>query len=123
MSLYKLADILAQEIPDHVMLDIALHLQANDNRCASGQAPQLSNSFDRPANSGNAAERPGRSGDSSRRLPRPHGGKFHGKLHDGSERLDALRNWCRAAATVSRETAASLMIDLCLAGTLDGQPG
>jgi len=118
MSLYKLADILAQEIPDHVMLDIALHLQANDNRCASGRAPQLSNSFDRPANSGKAAERPGRSDDGSRRLPRPHGGKFH----DRNERLDALRNWCRAVAACSCETASSVMIDLCLTGTLHGQP-
>jgi hypothetical protein len=31
MAHYRLADIVAQEIPDTVLVDIALHWQANDN--------------------------------------------------------------------------------------------
>jgi hypothetical protein len=106
MSMYKLADILAQEIPDHLMLDIALHLQANDNhsrsRSVSGQSEQLNHAF--------GPEHPGRTAGGSSWLP--HGSR----VHDRNERLEALWIWCRAAAT-------SFVIDLCLASALDGQPG
>jgi hypothetical protein len=35
MAHYSLADVLTQEIPDIVLVDIALHWQANDNRPSS----------------------------------------------------------------------------------------
>ena len=35
MALYDLADVIAQEIPDIVLVDIAMHWQANDNRPSS----------------------------------------------------------------------------------------
>jgi hypothetical protein len=118
MSSYTLAGILAQQIPDHLILDIALHLQANDNRCASQQARQVDNFFDRPPHQPDkAAARPGRSSGGPRRLP------HDSKAWDISERLGAVWTWCRSAATCSREVAASLMTDPFLAGTLDRQPG
>jgi len=117
MSSYTLAGILAQQIPDHLLLDIALHLQANDNRCANQQARQLNNFLDRPPHQPGKAfvVLPGRSnGD-----PLSHGSK----AQDISERLGMLWTWCRTAATCSREVAASVMTDSFLAGTLDRQPG
>jgi hypothetical protein len=70
MSSYTLAGILAQQIPDHLILDIALHLQANDNRCASQQARQVDSFFDRPPHQPDKAmARPGRSSGGPRWLP------------------------------------------------------
>ena len=117
MSSYTLAGILAQQIPDHLILDMALHLQANDNRCASQRARQVDNFFDRPPHQRDmAVARPGRSSGGPRWLP--HGGK----AWDISERLGAVWTWCRNAATCSQEVAASMMTDPFLAGTLDRQP-
>ena len=119
MSSYTLAGILAQPIPDHLILDIALHLQANDNRCVNQQTSQLNNFLDRPPH------QPGKafvvmSGRSHGALPwLPHGSK----AQDISERLGMLWTWCRTAATCSREVAASVMTDPFLAGTLARQPG
>ena len=114
MSMYKLADILAQEIPDQLMLDIALHLQANDNRSrsssVSGQSEQLNHAFGRLPELGKAAEHPGRTAGGSGLLP------HDSRVHDRNERLEALWIWCRAAVIF-------FMIDLCLAGALDEQPG
>ncbi len=39
MAHYGLADILAQEIPDIVLMDLAFHWQANDNRPTRRQPP------------------------------------------------------------------------------------
>ena len=108
MSSYTLAGILAQQIPDHLILDIALHLQANDNRCVNQQAQQLNNFLDRP---------PHQPGKAFVVIP---GGS---KAQDISERLGTLWTWCRTAATCSREVAASVMTNPFLAGTLDRQPG
>ena len=41
MVSYTLAGILAQQIPDHLILDIALHFQANDNRYAEQSVPAV----------------------------------------------------------------------------------
>jgi hypothetical protein len=118
MSSYTLAGILAQQIPDHLILDIALHLQANDNRCASQQTRQVDNFFDRPPHQPNmTVARPGRSNGGPGWLP--HGNK----PRDISERLGVVWSWCRTAATCSRDVAASVMTDPFLAGTLDLQPG
>jgi hypothetical protein len=97
MSSYTLAGILAQEIPDHLMLDIALHFQANDNRCANQQTSQLNNFLDRPPHqSDKIVAQPDRSNDGPHRLPRGS------KAWDISERLEALWDWYRAAAPCSR---------------------
>ena len=119
MSSYTLAGILAQPIPDHLMLDIALHLQANDNRCANQQTSQLNNFLDRPPHQPRNAfvVIPGRSHGAPRWLPRGS------KAQDISERLGMLWTWCRTAAACSREVAASVMTDPFLAGILDQQPG
>jgi hypothetical protein len=119
MSSYTLAGILAQPIPDHLLLDIALHFQANDNRCANQQSQQLNNFLDRPHH------QPGKafvvtSGQSN---GEPHEPPYGSKAQDIIEHLGKLWTWCRTAATCSREVAASVMIDPFLAGTLDRQPG
>jgi hypothetical protein len=119
MSTYTLAGILAQPIPDHLILDIALHLQANDNRCAKQQARQLNNFLDRPPHQRGKpfVVFPDRRHGTPRWLP--HGSK----AQDISERLGTVWTWCRTAATYSREVAVSVMTDLILAGTLNQQPG
>ena len=119
MSSYTLAGILAQQIPDHLILDIALHLQANDNRCANQQSRQSNSFLDRPPHQPGKAfvVIPGRSHGGPRWLP--HGSK----TQDISERLGTLWTWCRTTATCSREAAASVMTDLFPAGPLDRQPG
>jgi hypothetical protein len=119
MSSYTLAGILAQPIPDHLLLDIALHFQANDNRCANQQSRQLNNFLDRPPRQPGKAfvVIPGRSNGDPHWLP--HGSK----AQDISERLETLWTWCRTAATCSQEVAASVMTDPFLAGTLVRQPG
>ena len=119
MSSYTLAGILAQQIPDHLLLDIALHLQANDNRCAHQQSRQVNNFLDRPPHQSGKAfvVIPGRSNGDPRWLP--HGSK----AQDLSERLGMLWTWCRTAVTCSQEVAVSVTIDPFPAGTLDWQPG
>jgi hypothetical protein len=119
MSSYTLAGILAQPIPDHLILDIALHLQANDNRCANQQSRQLNNFLDRPPHQSGKAfvVISGGSHGDPRWLPPGS------KAQDLSERLGTLWTWCRTAATCSREVAASVMTDPFLAGTLNRQPG
>jgi hypothetical protein len=97
MSLYTLAGILTQEIPDPLMLDIALHFQANDNHRTSQQSRQSSTFFDRtPHQSDKIVAQPNRSNDGPHRLPRGS------KAWDISERLEALWDWYRAAAPCSR---------------------
>ena len=118
MSSYTLAGILAQQIPDHLLLDIALHLQANDNRCAYQQSRQVNNFLDRPPRQPGKAfvVISGRSNGAPRWLPPGS------KAQEISERLGTLWTWCRTAATCSQEVAASVMTDPFLAGTLDQQP-
>ncbi len=119
MSSYTLAGILAQPIPDHLLLDIALHFQANDNRCANQQSRQLNNFPDRPPHQPGKAfvVTPGQNNSDPHELP--PGSKAQGI----SEHLGMLWTRCRTAATCSREVAASVMTDPFLAGTLDRQPG
>jgi hypothetical protein len=118
MSSYKLADFLFQEIPDHLMLDIALHFQANDNRCASQQSRQWDISFDPPPHRPDKVmARPGRSNVDPRWLPQGC------KPWDIGEGFVALWDWCRIAVTSSREDAASCMAETFLIGDLVRQPG
>jgi hypothetical protein len=115
MSSYKLADFLSQEIPDHLMLDIALHFQANDNRCASKQSRRWDTPFNHPSHqTGNVASCPDQNqGDPPRGV----------EISDISERLGSLWSWCRTAVTRPLEAFLSVMADSFLAGILDRQPG
>ena len=99
MSSYTLAGILAQPIPDHLMLDIALHLQANDNRCANQQTSQLNNFLDRPPHQPRNAfvVIPGRSHGAPRWLPRGS------KAQDISERLSTTAGLYRFEFAVSSD--------------------
>jgi hypothetical protein len=118
MPSYSLADILAQQIPDPLMLDIALHFQANDNRCASQQFRQMDTRLERPSHSFDTAE------DCPKRCKGGHGWIPHVIKADGfSERLGALWNRCRTATTLYSKDAASWMSGPLVACALDGQPG
>ena len=117
MSSYKLADFLAQEIPDHLILDIALHFQANDNRYASNRSRRWDSPFNHPSHqTGNVAS-----------CPDQNQGGLHSprgvEISDISERLGLLWSWCRTAVTRPLEAFLSLMADSFLAGILDRQPG
>jgi hypothetical protein len=117
MSSYKLADFLSQEIPDHLMLDIALHFQANDNRYASKQSRRWDTPFNHPSHqTGNVAS-----------CPDQNQGGLHSprgvEISDISERLGSLWSWCRTAVTRPLKAFLSLMADSFLAGILDRQPG
>ena len=117
MSSYKLADFLAQEIPDHLILDIALHFQANDNRYASNRSRRWDSPFNHPSHqTGNVASCPEQNQSG---LHSPRGVE----ILDISERLGLLWNWCRTAVTRPLEAFLSLMADSFLAGILDRQPG
>ena len=116
MGSYKLADFLSQEIPDHLMLDIALHFQANDNRYASNRSRRWDSPFNHPSHqTGNAAS-----------CPDQNQGGLHSprgvEILDISERLGLLWSWCRTAVTRPLEAFLSLMTDSFLAGILDRQP-
>ena len=103
MSSYTLAGILAQQIPDHLILDIALHFQANDNRCAnSGPDGGTISSIVRPTN---PAMRLSWSGPKQWRVPV---GSRMAQSPDIGERLGSLWTWCRTTATCSREDAVSV---------------
>ena len=118
MSSYKLADFLSQEIPDHLMLDIALHFQANDNRYAGKQSRRWDSSFNHPSRQAtNATSWQGHNVGDPQSLPRGV------EIPDTSERLGSLWNWCRTAVTRPLEAFLSWMADRFLAGILDRQPG
>ena len=115
MGSYKLADFLSQEIPDHLMLDIALHFQANDNRYASNRSRRWDSPFNHPSRQpGNVAS-----------CPDQNQGGLHSprgvEISDISERLGSLWSWCRTAVTRPLEAFLSLMADSFLAGILDRQ--
>jgi hypothetical protein len=117
MSSYKLVDFLTQEIPDHLMLDIALHFQANDNRYASNRSRRWDSPFNHPSHqTGNVAS-----------CPDQNQGGLHSprgvEISDISERLGSLWSWCRTAVTRPLEAFLLLMADSFLAGILDRQPG
>ena len=117
MSSYKLADFLTQEIPDHLMLDIALHFQANDNRYASKHSRRWDSPFNHPSRqTGNVASCPDQN---QAGLHSPRGVE----ISDISERLGSLWSWCRTAVTRPLEAFLSLMADSFLAGILDRQLG
>ena len=118
MGSYKLADFLSQEIPDHLMLDIALHFQANDNRYASSRSRRWDTSRRSSvppsrATSRHARARRGR----SPWLPQGV------EISDISERLGSLWNWCRTAVRRPLEAVLSVMAYSFPAGILDRQPG
>ena len=117
MGSYKLADFLSQEIPDHLMLDIALHFQANDNRCASNRSRRWDSPFNHPSHqTGNVASCPDQDQGG---LHSPRGVESP----DISERLGSLWSWCRTAVARPLEAFLSLTADSFLAGILDRQLG
>ena len=118
MSSYKLADFLAQEIPDSLMLDIALHLQANDNRCANQHSRQRDRFLDWPAHQHDrivAQADPGNG--NPQKLTRGV------KVLEISGRFGTLWDWCRTAASCSRGIPSLLKTDPFLAGSPNWQPG
>jgi hypothetical protein len=116
MSSYKLADFLSQEIPDHLMLDIALHFQANDNRYAGNRSRRWNSPFNHPSRQAiNATSWQGHNAGDPQSLLRG--------VSDISERLGSLWSWCRTAVTRPLEAFLSWMADSFLAGILDRQPG
>jgi hypothetical protein len=118
MGSYKLADFLSQEIPDHLMLDIALHFQANDNRYASKHSRRWDTPFNPPSRQAdNATSGQGHNAGDPHSLPRGV------EISDISERLGSLWSWCRTAVTRRLEAFLSLMAETFLAGILDRQPG
>ena len=117
MSSYTLAGILAQQIPDHLILDIALHFQANDNRYASSRSRQWSSLRSSiPPGRPDAAWSDQNNGD-------PHGLPHGGDISDVGERLGSLWTWCRATVARPLENVLSSMADAFLAGIPDRQPG
>src|SRR5690349_778455 len=115
MSSYKLADFLSQQIPDHLMLDIALHFQANDNRHAGKQSRQ----WDTPVNP------PSRQADTATSWQGHNAGdpqSFPRGVSDINEHLGSLWSWCRTAVRRPLEAFLSWMADRFLAGMLDRQP-
>jgi hypothetical protein len=117
MGSYKLADFLSQEIPDHLMLDIALHFQANDNRYASNRSRR----WDTPVNPASH-----QTSNVASCLDQNEGGLHSPRgveISDISERLGSLWNWCRTAVRRPLEAFLSVMAYSFPAGILDRQPG
>ena len=118
MRSYKLTDFLAQEIPDHLILDIALHFQANDNRYASSRSRRWEPPPGHPSRQANHAV--SRSGQNE---GEPHGLRQSVDIPAVGERLGSLWNWSRATVARPVENVLSSMGHALLAGIPDRQPG
>jgi hypothetical protein len=118
MGSYKLADFLAQEIPDHLILDIALHFQANDNRYASSRSRRREIPRGHPSRQGgpDAAW-------SDQTEDEPHSVPQGVDISAAGERLGSLWNWSRATVARPLENVLSSMAQAVLAGIPDRQPG
>ena len=118
MGSYKLADFLAQEIPDHLILDIALHFQANDNRYASSRSRQWQPSRGHPCRQAgpDAAWSDQNEGEA---LSVPQGADISAV----GERLGSLWNWSRATVARPLENVLSSMAQAVLTAIPDRQPG
>jgi hypothetical protein len=118
MRSYKLADFLAQEIPDHLILDIALHFQANDNRYASSRSRQ----WELPR--GHPSRQAGPDAAWSDQNKSDHHGLQQGvDISAVGERLGSLWNWSRAAVARPLENVLSSMAQAVPTGIPDQQPG
>jgi hypothetical protein len=118
MGSYKLADFLAQEIPDHLILDIALHFQANDNRYASSRSRRWEFPRGHPSRqAGHAASWSGQN------EGEPHSVPQGVDISAVGERLGSLWNWSRATVAGPLENVLSSMAHAALAGIPDRQPG
>lgn len=118
MRSYKLTDFLAQEIPDHLVLDIALHFQANDNRYASSRSRQWELPRGHPCRQAgpDAAWSDQNEGE-------PHSVPPGVDISAIGERLGSLWNWSRATVARPVEDVLSSMAHVVLLGSPDRQPG
>ena len=118
MRSYKLADFLAQEIPDHLILDIALHFQANDNRHASSRSRR------RELPRGHPSRQAGPDAAWSDQNKSDHHGLQQGvDISAVGERLGSLWNWSRATVARPVENVLSSMAHVVLLGRPDRQAG
>jgi hypothetical protein len=118
MGSYKLADFLAQEIPDHLILDIALHFQANDNRFASSRSRRRETSRGHPSRQAgpDAAW-------SDQNKSDPHSLSQGVDFPAVGERLGSLWRWSRTTVARPLENVLSSMAHAVLTGIPDRQPG
>ena len=117
MGSYKLADFLAQEIPDHLILDIALHFQANDNRYASSRSRR------RETSRGHLSHQAGNASLSDQNEDDPYNLPQGVEITAVGERLGSLWNWSRATVARPLENVLSSMAHAVLMGIPDRQPG
>jgi hypothetical protein len=118
MGSYKLADFLTQEIPDHLILDIALHFQANDNRYASSRSRRWETPRGHPFRPGGPdAAWSDQTEDESHSVPQGV------DISAVGERLGSLLSWSRTTVARPLENVLSSMAHAVLAGTPDRQPG
>ena len=117
MRSYKLTDFLAQEIPDHLILDIALHFQANDNRYASSRSRRRETSRGHLSHQADSASLSDQIQDDPHNLP-------HGvDIPAVGERLGTLWNWSRTTVARPLENVLSSMAHAVLTAIPDRQPG
>jgi hypothetical protein len=118
MGSYKLTDFLTQEIPDHLILDIALHFQANDNRSASSRSQRWEPPLGHPSHQAdNAASwQDQNEGD-------PHSLPQGVEISAVGECLGSLWNWSRTTVARPLENVLSSMAHAFLPGIPDRQPG
>jgi hypothetical protein len=119
MGSYKLTDFLTQEIPDHLILDIALHFQANDNRYASSRSRQWELPRGHPSHQANHAA----SWLDQNEGEPPHNVPQGVDISAIGERLGSLWNWSRATVARPVENVLSSMAQAVLTGISDRQPG
>ncbi len=118
MGSYKLADFLAQEIPDHLILDIALHFQANDNRYASSRSRRWEPPRGHPSHQADPDATW-----SDQNKSDPHSLSQGVDISAAGERLGSLWNWSRATVARPVENVLSSMAQAVLTGISDRQPG
>ena len=117
MGSYKLADFLAQEIPDHLILDIALHFQANDNRFASSRSRRRETSRGHPSHQACNASLSDQNEDEPHSVP-------HGvEIPAAGERPGSLWSWSRTTVARPLENVLSSMAHAVLTAIPDRQPG
>ena len=117
MGSYKLADFLAQEIPDHLILDMALHFQANDNRFASSRSRR----WETPR--GHLSHHAGNASLSDQNEDDPHNLPQRVDISAVGERLGSLWSWSRTTVARPLENVLSSMAHAVLTAIPDRQPG
>ena len=117
MGSYKLTDFLAQEIPDHLILDIALHFQANDNRYASSRSRR------RETSRGHLSHQAGSASLSDQNEDEPHNLPQDVHIPAVGGRPGSLWNWSRTTVARPLENVLSSMAHAVLTAIPDRQPG